>query len=448
VFSVEHKGVVKGFVQRIIRRRPVLNVWARVAILLLFATSFVAAILLNYFIQLRTEFNALADFQCEAAVTAYETGGAQKLESVMHDHEAESGVRAYLFDKAGRNLAGGPNRATLLAVRPFYVRALERLKGQPIPGDHARVVSGVGYPCVVVAVGVEHRAFYETPSVWILAFLAMLSYGIAGNVVLKMRRLETAIRTFGTGKLEIRLPAKSGGPIRHLTDAFNQMASQVESLLDAHKRLCIDVSHELRSPLTRLKLAIGLARSGTSGAVEQIELEASRLNELVDQLLDVARAEVDPTAFRPEKIDIESLLIEVVDECSIEARERGCDLDLRLDDSGSVSGDPELLRRAVENPVRNAIRHSPSGSHVEVACKGTAEFAVISIRDWGPGVPATAIQEIFKPFYRVESDRDRDTGGTGLGLAIVERIVTLHHGSVTAVNSAPGLRVEIRIPRH
>lgn len=303
--STKHKGVeIKRLVGRIIRWQPVPNLWALAAISLLLATSFVGAILFNYFAQLKTEFNALANFECEAAVSAYETGGPPKLESVMQEHEAKSGVRAYLFDQAGHNLSGGPSRSTLLTVKPFYLRALARLQGRPIVGNHARVVSSVSYPCVVATADVEHRAFYDTPSVWLLSFLAILSYGIAGNVVLRMRRLETAIRSFGTGKLEIRLSDRSGGPIRHLSEAFNQMASQVESLVDAHKRLCIDISHELRSPLTRLKLAIGLARSGTHGAFEQLELEASRLNDLVDQLLDVARAEVDPTALRvPESRD-------------------------------------------------------------------------------------------------------------------------------------------------
>lgn len=427
------------------RSRPVLNLWALVAIFLVLATCFLGAAFLHRITELGSEFNALADFECEAAASAYKTGGPHKLESVMRQHEAKAEVRAYLFDQSGRNLGGGPNRATLLTLKPFYLRALARLQGRAVGA--ARVVPGGSYPCVVVTSDVEHRTFYGNRAVYLLTFFAILFYGIAGYVALRMRRLKTAINSFGTGKLEIRLPSNSSDPIRKLSEAFNQMASRVESLVDAHKRLCIDVSHELRSPLTRLKLAIGLARSGTHGAFEQIELEASRLNDLVDQLLDVARAEVDPTALRPENIDMESFLTEVVDDCSIEARERGCELVLRLEESGSVLGDPELLRRAVENPLRNAIRHSPAGSQVEIVCDGDADFAVISIRDRGPGVPDTALQEIFRPFYRVESDRDRTTGGSGLGLAIADRVIALHRGAVRAENAAPGLKVEIRLPR-
>ena len=430
-----------------IRWRPHLNLWAMVAIFVVLATCFVAGIFFRWFTQLGSKFDALADFECQAAAYAYGAGGPRALDSVMQEHEAKSGVRAYLFDQQGRNLASGPDRATLLASEPFYVHILSRLQGRPSGDLDARTVPSATYPCVVTS-DLENRALYGNRAVRLLAVLALLCYGIAGYVMWRMRRLENAIRSFGTGRLEVRIPSNSRDPLRRLSGAFNQMATRVESLVDAHKRLCIDVSHELRSPLTRLGLAIGLARTGTHGALEQIELESARLNDLVEQLLDVARAEVDPTTLRREEVDVESLLAEVMDECSIEAREQGCDLSLHMArTAGSVLGDSELLRRAVENPVRNAIRHSPPGSRVEVNCDGNDKFAMISIRDMGPGVPDTALQEIFRPFYRVESDRGRASGGSGLGLAIVERAVALHRGSVRAENSTPGLRIEIRLPR-
>lgn len=447
--SVKTGNAVKpGFVQRAVRSRPFVNLWFLLIVFLLLATTFMAFIWFRWFTDLSAQINALANLQCRAAVSAYKSGGQQKLESVMQQYEAQSGIRAYLFDQNGRNLGGGPDRRSVLSMNRLFSRMHARLEGKPASAFSGRVVAQTSdHACVVVNYELEDVKVYADRALVILAFLAVLCYGIAGYVVVRMRRLENAIRSFGTGKLEIRLPSNSPDPIRHLSKAFNQMATQVESLVEAHKRLCIDVSHELRSPLTRLKLAIGLARSGTHGAFGQIELEASRLNDLVDQLLDVARAEVDPTALRPEQIDMESFVTEVVDECSIEARERGCDVDLRFESPGIVIGDPELLRRAIENPLRNAIRHSPPGSPVEVTCGGGTDFAVISVRDWGPGVPDSAIEKIFKPFYRVESDRDRDTGGSGLGLAITERVIALHRGTVNAENASPGLNVEIRLPR-
>jgi signal transduction histidine kinase len=440
--------VKRSFVQHAIRSRPFVNLWFLLIVFLLLATSFMAMIFFRWFTDLSNQINALASLECKAAVSAYKSGGPQKLDSVMQQYQAESGIRAYLFDGSGRNLSGGPDRKTMLSMNRMFSRVRARLKGKPALEPQGRVVAQTSdHACLVVNYDLTDVKIYADRAFLFLASLALLCYAIAGYVVVRMRRLENVIRSFGTGKLEIRLPSNSRDPIRHLSQAFNQMATRVESLVDAHKRLCIDVSHELRSPLTRLKLAIGLARSGTHGALEQIELEASRLNDLVDQLLDVARAEVDPTALRPEHIDMESFIGEVVDECTIEARDRDCKVDLRFENPGFVMGDPELLRRAIENPLRNAIRHSPSGSPVEVTCKGNASVAIIGIRDRGPGVPDSALHEMFKPFYRVESDRDRNTGGSGLGLAIVERVVALHDGAVKAENAMPGLRVEIRIPR-
>jgi signal transduction histidine kinase len=428
-------------------RLPRVNLWVLLIGFLLLATCFVGAIFFHWFTQLGSKFNALADFECEAAISAYESGGSQKLDSVMRMHQAQSGVRAYLFDESGGNLGTGPDRGNLLAVEPLYLRVLSRLSGRQVRDFDARIVPQSGnYSCVVIS-DLENRAFYGNRAVRMLALLSLLCYGVAGYVIVRMRRLEAAIQSFGAGKLEVRVPSGNRDPIRRLSDAFNQMAERVESLVDSHRRLCIDISHELRSPLTRLRLAIGLARSGTQGALEQIELESYRLNELVDQLLDVARAEVDPEALGRERVDLQSMVAGIVDECAIEARERGCEITLYGDDPTSIVGDPELLRRAIENPLRNAIRHSPVRSPIEVSCSGNGDGAIVTIRDSGNGIPDSELEVVFKPFYRVEADRDRHTGGAGLGLAIAKRAITLHRGSVKAENANPGLRIQIHLPR-
>ncbi len=414
-------------------------------VLLAIATCFVALMISRWFDQLESGFDALANLECESALIAYDSGGTEQLITVTRRHEAATGVRAWLLDGQGRTLGGGPDRAILLGDRSWLKRLLARIRGQnPMDG---RVVGQTGkYICVVTSDLHEHE-FHGARSIQFLGLLALLGCAIAAYVIARLRRLEHAISHFGTGKLEIRVPSDPRDPTHRLSVAFNRMAERIESLVDAHRRLCIDISHELRSPLTRLRLAIGLAQSGTRGALNQIELESFRLNDLVDQLLDVARAEVDPTALKKEVIDLRALLTEIADDCAIEARERGCEIDLHADYPGSLAGDVEILRRAIENPLRNAIRHSPAGASVEVRTEGDDDFAVVSIRDRGPGVPESALKDIFRPFYRVESDRDRDSGGTGLGLAIAERAVALHKGSVRAQNSTPGLKVEIRLPR-
>ena len=440
----------RGVLERAIRTPLFANMWFLLIVFVLLANLFGALVTFRWSSALNTKFNTLANLECKDALDAFESGGPQKLESVMRGHEAEAGVRAYLFDQNGRNLGGGADLPSLLSREPLASRLMNVLKGKPASArSHMWVVPhSSNHECLVATPAFDDVQVYSSRTLAVLAALAVICYGMAGYVVVRMRRLEMAIKSFGTGKLQIRLPSNTRDPIRHLSQAFNQMASQVELLVEAHKRLCIDVSHELRSPLTRLKLAIGLARSGSPRALEQIELESTRLGDLVNQLLDVARAEIDPSTLRREIIDVESFLSDLADECRMEARERGCELELRFESPGSVVGDAELLRRAVENPLRNAIRHNCLGQPVEITCNGDERLAVIAIRDKGPGVPDSMLREIFKPFYRVESDRDRDTGGSGLGLAIAERAIQLHGGSIVAENAVPGLRIEIRLPRH
>ncbi len=179
----------------------------------------------------------------------------------------------------------------------------------------------------------------------------------------------------------------------------------------------------------------------------QAEKEARRMKDLIEQLLDVARAESDPNCLDPETIDIESLLIEIADHCRIEAFERSCHIDLIASDAGCVAADSELLRRAIENVLRNAIQHSPEGTRIKVWSGGDNAWATIAIRDWGPGVPESALPGIFKPFFRVDSARARDSGGVGLGLSIALRAIQLHGGRIRTENCAPGLRIVMSIPR-
>src|SRR5262249_30410457 len=136
----------------------------------------------------------------------------------------------------------------------------------------------------------------------------------------------------------------------------------------------------------------------------------------------------------------------LVDDCSIEAKARGCDLTLDETASVAVEGDGELLRRAIENVMRNAIRHAPPKSRIEVALENGAGRAKVRVRDYGPGVPDESLPRLFDPFYRVDTDRNRGSGGVGLGLSIAKRAVELHHGSLKASNAKPGLLVEIELP--
>jgi two-component system sensor histidine kinase CpxA len=226
------------------------------------------------------------------------------------------------------------------------------------------------------------------------------------------------------------------------------MADRIETLLAAERRLLLDISHELRSPLARLGVAIELGRSGddTDTTLNRIQKESDRLNSLVGQLLQVTRAEGDAASLRRDPVRLDQLVELLVEESAIEAAAHGCSLRCQGSEPVTIAGDPELLRRAVENVLRNAIRYSPPDTTVEIRLSRSGALAVVEIRDHGPGVPEDALPRIFDPFYRVESDRNRLSGGIGLGLSIARRAVELHRGTIRAANANPGLRIELEFP--
>jgi two-component system sensor histidine kinase CpxA len=260
--------------------------------------------------------------------------------------------------------------------------------------------------------------------------------------------LQTAVDRFGKGDLDSRAEESRHDELGELAGTFNRMADRIQTLLAAERRLLLDVSHELRSPLARLSVAVELARSGGDSGLplDRIQKEADRLNDLITQMLEVTRVEGDPGARKLTHIHLDQLIGGLVDDCSIEAHARGCSLEMAKGPSIAIDGDGELLRRAIENVMRNAIRHAPPDSKIEVSLGNGGGRAKVRVRDYGPGVPEDALPRLFDPFYRVDTDRNRGSGGVGLGLSIARRAVELHHGSLRASNASPGLLVEIELP--
>jgi two-component system sensor histidine kinase CpxA len=260
--------------------------------------------------------------------------------------------------------------------------------------------------------------------------------------------LQQAVDRFGRGDLAARVGSQRRDELGQLARTFDQMADRIQILMTAERRLLLDISHELRSPLARLSVAVELARSGEDAEshLNRIQKEADRLNSLVGELLQVTRAEGDPSQRRLEQVPIGALVAEVVDDCTIEAEARGCRLHLAGSEAVTLAGDAELLRRAVENVVRNAIRHAPAGTAVEVSVTSESGQVLVTVRDYGSGVPEESLSRIFDPFYRVDTDRNRNSGGVGLGLAIAKRAVELHKGRLSATNANPGLLVKLELP--
>jgi two-component system sensor histidine kinase CpxA len=236
---------------------------------------------------------------------------------------------------------------------------------------------------------------------------------------------------------------------------FDNMAERIESLLTSQRRLLQDISHELRSPLARLHVALGLARqrgdAAPSGALDRIEREADQLNTMIGQVLTLARFDSGAERIDQERLDLAQLIRETAEDAEYEARSLSRSIRLVRCEDCVLMGTEALLRSAIENVVRNAVRYAPEGTEVEVGLsvlnRSGDAMAIIRVRDHGPGVSEDALIQIFRPFYREGDHRDRRTGGTGLGLAITERAVRLHGGSVSASNASDGgLVVEIALP--
>ncbi len=291
----------------------------------------------------------------------------------------------------------------------------------------------------------------------------LMCYLLAWSMTTPVRRLRTAAQNLASGDLSARTGAPATGRRDELSELmrdFDRMAERIESLVESQSRLLKDVSHELRSPLARLSVALGLARQRVTptvapeieGALNRIELEADRLNQLIQRLLTISRLESGTDGLPTTKFSLREMVEQVAYDADYETPKRGCQV-IAGSDEFLVEGNPELLRSAVENVIRNATRYTSEGTKVDVrlerhpATSGSGEEITIRVLDSGPGVPAEALEKIFQPFYRLDDVRNQQTGGAGLGLSIAERAVKLHGGRVHASNRKEGgLEVEIRIP--
>jgi signal transduction histidine kinase len=270
------------------------------------------------------------------------------------------------------------------------------------------------------------------------------------GVVSPIRRIAASIALFGQGNLSTRVQSRRQDEIGQLARSFDQMAGRLQKLIVSERRMLGDISHELRSPLARLKFAIKLARISpdSEAALDRIERDVDRITALVADIVEFNFIKSGPAAQELEIVHAADIMDEVIRDCAVEAEVRGCRIAVDGQFAGEVSGNSELLRRAVENVLRNGIRYSPEHSTIDVAIAENSSTATISIRDYGPGVPEDALTHIFDPFFRVEEARNAMGGGSGLGLSIAKQAVKVHRGTITAENASPGLRVQISIPLH
>jgi two-component system sensor histidine kinase CpxA len=267
-----------------------------------------------------------------------------------------------------------------------------------------------------------------------------------------IRKLREAANKLAEGDLATRVAKRIGrrrDEISDLAKDFDRMAERIESLVKNQQRLNRDISHELRSPLARLNVALEIAKSKANPEIMpilgRIESESERLNDMIGRLLTLAKLESGSHDIERLRIELDDLVKDVAADADFEARAKGRSVIVSKADHCVVLGSENLLRSAVENVLRNAVRYTKEGTSVDVSVVRHNGKAVVRVADHGGGVPEDELKNLFRPFYRVGEDRTRSTGGIGLGLAIAERAVNAHKGSITARNENGGLVVEIEI---
>jgi two-component system sensor histidine kinase CpxA len=425
---------MKNLFRGLARPPKTINLWLLFVLLLCLGVCLAVFDSAVVFKTLQNDMSSL----CATTYSAYQRDGRSELGSILRWVEDGLHTRAYLVDSQGRDLATGEDRSTLLAA----ARRTARVAVQPQP--ILLIAPSQSYACLVEPLRLP-PVLPVGPMTWVLGFLLISCCTIAVYLTFRMRRIEVAVAHFGSGQLDARVATDSGDPIGRISTAFNRMADRIQATVVSQQRLCDDISHELRSPLARLLLALRIAKRGSPEVLERIKKEVGRVNQLLDELLELASVEADPGELHVESLDLESILSDIGDRCVSEAVEKQCTIEMTFFNTGIVEADPELLWRAVENVLRNAVRYSPAGAAVDLTATGYEESVVVTVRDRGRGVPEFALGDIFTANYRVE--RKREGGGVGLGLAIAQRAVTLQGGSISAHNSLPGLCVEIRLPR-
>ena len=377
-------------------------------------------------------------------------------------------IGVYLFDPHGDEMLG---RATSQAVGAAAVGAFAILPQRDVPygatwdADRLRARSirtreGDIYVAVAALEGSFLSRLLSRRPTWFwqnigvaMAVSALVSLLLAWYVAAPLQRIRASTRRFAGGDLDARV-----GPLRFgrttettaLATEFDAMAERIKALVESHRRLVRDVSHELRSPLARQRVARELPRGGDAAQVnaslDRLECESDRLEAMLAQALELSRLETANVEMH-DHVALDGLLEDVITNADYEGAPRGRKVALLERAQMTLTGSHQTLYSAFENVIRNALAYTADGSAVGVRLQRVGTNAVLRVRDHGPGVPDAELGRIFEPFYRTDTARHRSSGGTGLGLAIARRAVERHGGSIAARNAeGGGLEIVIELP--
>lgn len=438
------------------------------------ARIFVAIVLTNVLVSVGVSFALDAGFERRRAEHAamtldvlrasspavFEASTDEAARAALDAIESRTGARLVLTRGSARVSSRGVVDADLEGVASVTADALDAADGTSTIAEWV-ALRGPNSEVLAASYGHPPRGLFalSPPRIHfglVLVFAALISLLLARALSAPIRSLRVAAGRVSAGDMLVRvgpsMPRHADAEVRALAHDFDAMTQKVSELLASRERLLRDVSHELRSPLTRLSMALEVARQSTppdaQDALDRIGRESERLEELVALVLTMARLDDASAIDRSEPLRLDEIVADVVGDADYEARTTGRRVEASTLPELTLKGHAELLRQAIENVVRNALRFAPEGTAIEITLADRDGALALTVRDHGPGVPEEKLDEIFRPFARLSTARERQTGGVGLGLAITERAVRLHGGRVRARNAeGGGLSVEITIPR-
>jgi two-component system sensor histidine kinase CpxA len=407
----------------------------------------------------------------DEAAHAYESGGPQEFEQFARRLVGKSGVELYLIDGYGKDVLSRPipsDSLSIVRAARSDGRVLSRF-GLRAHSSSYKFTSPSGRPYVLlVRAGLQLGRFLDATAGGglpffgvVLLMVTLLCFWLTHHIVAPIQGIQSAARMVAAGDLSVRAPVEISG--RHdelaaLAADFDVMVERMSAFVRSQKNLLSTVSHELRSPLTRLIMSLALLRnyspSESEDLLQRMERDVERIDRLMGQLLTLSRLETGLSSEGRDDVDLSQLVQEVVADADFEAH--SCGKSVTVQAEGGVvieKADEQALRSACENIIRNAIRFTTPASEVQVILKtekmNPSLQAVLSVRDYGPGVPEESLQQIFLPFFRVKEPNSdpRANKGTGLGLAIAFEAIRQHRGTIIASNANPiGLEVKIVVP--
>jgi two-component system, OmpR family, sensor kinase len=394
-------------------------------------------------------------------------GGLGALKAWLQANKAAVGDRdLYIIGPDGRDILGRPLSDAAARRLESVIRDLATLSGAAPSGNYRPSRAA---PQILAADGTLYTVLFapRRPSIFgalslppisltilgiALVVSAITSWWLAQHLSAPIRRIQEGARALASENLDIRVSEgleDRKDELAVLARDFDAMAGQLRANRSATTQLLRDISHELRSPLARMRVALGLARQPPADMMRQLdrlEREIERLDSMISQVLKLARLHGAESQIEKESFELDEVIEEVVRDANFEGAVKNCTVNVQGSANAAIVGNRELLRSAIENVLRNAVRYSPAKNPVDLSVARARSGLEIAIADHGPGVPPADLERIFEPFYRVAESRDRDSGGEGIGLAITAQVMKAHGGCARARNTPGGFEVRLSLP--